>query len=67
MHSSTDPVPRKLRFRFCDIRAAKWLVPDLRCRAWPLAVRRNRFFVPLWVFCLGIVSLLENEKTYAGK
>jgi hypothetical protein len=29
-------------------------VPAERCFALPLAVSRNRFLVPLWVFCLGI-------------
>ncbi len=54
MHLSTVVVPRNLRFRFCDIRAAKWLVPAWRCFALPLADKRNRFLVPLWVFCFGM-------------
>lgn len=48
------PVPRKSRFRFCDIRVCKWLVPALRCLALPFAVKRNLFLVPLWVFIFGI-------------
>jgi hypothetical protein len=40
-------VRRKCRFRFEVIRDARWLVPAERCFAFPLAVRRNRFFVPL--------------------
>lgn len=53
--SSTTVVPRKFRFRFVDIRACRWLVPDERCLALPVPVNRNRFLVPLWVFILGIV------------
>lgn len=56
MTLSTVVVPRKLRLRFCDMRACKWLVPEQRCLAFPLAVKRNRFFVPLWVFILGMIS-----------
>lgn len=40
-------VPRRFRLRLCDMRAAKWLVPDWRCLALPEAVSRNRFLVPL--------------------
>ena len=54
---STVVVPRRLRFRFWLIRAAKWLVPDWRCLTFPVPVSRNRFFVPLWVFCLGMTCL----------
>ncbi len=57
MHVATVVVPRKLRRRFLESRVAKWLVPAMRCLALPLAVRRNRFFVPLCVFCFGIVGL----------
>jgi hypothetical protein len=31
-------------------------VPAERCLTFPLAVRRNRFLVPLWVFCLGMAG-----------
>src|SRR6185369_2218000 len=47
-------VPRRLRRVFLVFREARWLVPAWRCLALPLAVRRNRFLVPLWVFCFGI-------------
>src|SRR6185369_7471344 len=47
-------VPRRLRRVFLVFREARWLVPAWRCLAFPLAVRRNRFLVPLWVFCFGI-------------
>ena len=49
-------LPRKLRRRFFDMRLAKWLVPQGRCFALPVAVRRNRFFVPLWVFIFGMAA-----------
>lgn len=54
MQSAVVVVPRNFRLRLGDMRAARWLVPHWRCFALPLAVRRNRFFVPLWVFILGI-------------
>ena len=31
-------------------------MPDWRCLALPLADSRKRFFVPLWVFCLGMIQ-----------
>ena len=49
-------MPRRFRFRLWLIREAKWLVPALRCLTFPLAVRRKRFFVPLWVFILGMIG-----------
>ena len=49
-------VPRSCRLRFWLMRPARWLVPAERCLALPLAVKRNRFLVPLWVFCLGMVG-----------
>lgn len=52
--SSTVVVPRRFRFRFLLNRVARWLVPLWRCLTFPLLLRRKRFFVPLWVFCLGI-------------
>jgi hypothetical protein len=55
MHLSTVVVPRNCRLRLTDMRACKWLVPDWRCLACPLAVSRNRFLVPLCVFCFGMV------------
>ena len=48
-------VPRSVRRRFFERRTAKWLVPAERCFALPLAVKRNRFFVPLCVFCFGMI------------
>lgn len=50
MQVSSVVVPRLFRFRFCDIRVARWLVPLLRCSTFPLAVILKRFFVPLCVF-----------------
>src|SRR5258708_36036569 len=50
-------VPRSVRIRFWFLRAAKWLVPADRCLIFPLAETRNRFFVPLCVFCLGIAAI----------
>src|SRR5882757_2758041 len=50
-------VPRSVRIRFWLLRAAKWLVPAERCLILPLAERRNRFFVPLCVFCLGMAAI----------
>jgi len=54
MQVSREVVPRKLRRRFLLNPFAKWLVPELRCIALPLADKRNRFLVPLCVFCFGI-------------
>jgi hypothetical protein len=65
MHSSTAEVPRKLRFRFWDIRVWRWLVPADRCFALPEAVSRNRFLVPLCVFLLGhfrMTPFLSNSR-----
>lgn len=56
MAADTTLVPRKFRFRLALIPVARWLVPAWRCLALPVAVKRNRFFVPLCVFCFGIVS-----------
>lgn len=58
MHLSTVVVPRRFRFRFCDIRDCRWLVPAERCFALPEAVNRKRFLVPLWVFCFGMNPVL---------
>ncbi len=52
MQGSTALVPRRLRRRLFESAWAKWLVPLLRCIALPVAERRNRFFVPLWVLIL---------------
>jgi hypothetical protein len=49
-------VPRSVRIRFWLLRAARWLVPAERCLIFPLAETRNRFFVPLCVFCLGMAD-----------
>ena len=58
-------VPRKFRRVFFVLRDARWLVPAWRCFALPEAVKRNRFFVPLCVFCFGIFSgpLVANIAT----
>ena len=55
-------VPRRFRLRFWLIRDARWLVPELRCLAFPVAVSRKRFLVPLCVFCLGIGLFARHEK-----
>ncbi len=57
MHSSSTPVPRRFRLRLLDMRLCKCEVPAFRCFAWPLAVNRNRFLVPLCVFILGMAEL----------
>ncbi len=49
-------VRRRFRLRLLERRVAKWLVPALRCLTLPLAVRRKRFLVPLWVFCFGMIG-----------
>jgi hypothetical protein len=38
-------------------------VPAERCLTFPVAVNRNRFLVPLWVFCLGmtLISQVLNQ------
>lgn len=54
---SAAAVPRRFRFRFWLIRAAKWLVPAWRCMALPRPDRRNRFLVPLCVFIFGMVQV----------
>ena len=51
------PCLRRFRFRFWLMRTARWLVPACRCMALPLADRRKRFLVPLWVFILGITRV----------
>ena len=51
-------MPRRFRLRLWLIREAKWLVPELRCLTFPLAVSRNRFFVPLCVFILVLAMIL---------
>ena len=55
---SKTPVPRRFRFLLADTRTWRWLVPLRRCFTFPFAVTRNLFFVPLCVFCFGIVSVL---------
>lgn len=55
MGLSTTLVPRRFLFRLADTRVCRWLVPAWRCFAWPLAVKRKRFFVPLCVFCFGMI------------
>ena len=49
---STEVVPLRFRFRLLETACARWLVPELRCIAFPFAERRNRFLVPLWVLIL---------------
>ncbi len=67
MHLSTAVVPRRLRRRFFDKPVAKWLVPECLCLAFPLAVKRNRFLVPLCVFCFGMTvhqaGFLQRDET----
>jgi hypothetical protein len=53
---ASTSLPRSLRIRFWSLRVARWLVPAGRCLILPLAERRNRFFVPLCVFCLGMAE-----------
>ena len=67
MHVWTVVVPRRLRRRLFDRPTAKWLVPAWRCLALPVAVSRNRFFVPLWVFCFGMVFLYVYGRRKIGK
>jgi hypothetical protein len=35
--------------------------------ALPVALSRNRFFVPLWVFCFGIVPILYPDSSVYAK
>src|SRR3954462_14987206 len=65
MPGASVSVPRSLRMRFWFLRVARWLVPTERCFTLPLAVRRNRFFVPLWVFCLGIAKI-QTDQFFVG-
>ncbi len=67
MHLATVVVPRRFRLRFFDIRVFKWLVPDWRCLALPLAVSRKRFLVDLCVFCFGIVAITYCDSWQLGK
>ncbi len=62
MHSWTAVVPRRFRRRFLETAVAKWLVPALRCIALPVADKRNRFFVALWVFILVLALALVMTK-----
>lgn len=66
MHSATTFVPRRFLLRLGLIPVAKWLVPACRCFALPVAVNRKRFFVPLCVFCFGIVRY-SLSKSALGK
>ena len=63
--SLTTPVPRRLRFCLWVFRVARWLVPARRCFAFPVAVRRKRFFVPLCVFILGMIDYLSCTESYS--
>jgi hypothetical protein len=62
MQGSTGAVPRRLRRRFFDNPLARWLVPLWRCMAFPLAVRRNRFFVPLWVLIFVLFAMVAGPQ-----
>lgn len=57
------------RFRLPDLWLSRWPRNGLRHFALPLAVAVNRFLIPLWVFCLGIVifpsSWHLNNRYYA--
>jgi hypothetical protein len=57
--SADTVVPRSWRTRFWLLRADKWLVPAERCFTFPEAVKRNRFLVPLCVFCLGMTLISQ--------
>ena len=46
---------RRCRFRFGDFPLRRWPRPRLRCLTFPVAVILYRFFIPLWVFCFGMI------------
>ena len=52
--SSRAPPPRSWRVRLELIRTLRWDLPEARCLTLPVAVKRKRFLVPLWVFILFI-------------
>ena len=54
-------MPRNWRIFFAGLAIAKWLVPHLRCFTLPVAVKRNRFFVDLCVFCLVIFESFRDS------
>lgn len=62
MQTWTAVVPRRLRRRFLVKPVAKWLVPAWRCMALPVADKRKRFFVALWVFILVLAFALVMTK-----
>src|SRR5258706_14976141 len=49
------------------MRLARWLVPAQRCLTLPVAVRRKRFLVPLWVFCLGMTFTWLTDRGIVGE
>jgi hypothetical protein len=52
---------RKLRLRFELLLLKMWPRKALLCLILPVAVILNRFFIPLWVFCLGTIRPLFSE------
>lgn len=64
MQVSSEVVPRRLRRRFLETASAKWLVPDDRCIALPLALSRKRFLVPLWVLILVFTLLAMKFRSF---
>lgn len=67
MHGSNVVVPRKLRRRLLDKAWAKWLVPVERCLTLPVAVKRNRFLVPLWVLILVFLGRAITVRPVGGR
>src|ERR1700741_1516871 len=50
------------RLRFGDFFSRMWLEYARRPRSLPVAVLRNRFLAPEWVFIFGIGPTIEAEK-----
>ena len=59
MQVSSITEPRLLRVRLALIRTLRWDLPEGLCFTLPEAVKRNRFFVPLWVFILFPIGILK--------
>jgi len=59
MQVSSIVLPRRLRVRLALMRTLRWDFPLGRCLTLPVAVKRNRFFVPLWVFILWDMEYLS--------
>src|SRR5687767_9367752 len=62
----TGSVTDSLRLRDDDFLPRKWFMPIFLWRSLPLPVTLNRDAAPLWVFCLGIPSLLRLSSPSAG-